>query len=47
MDLSFTAEEEQFRAKVRAFLEEEMPKSGLRAGSEGREDKGWLVKAKA
>ena len=47
MDLSFTAEEEQLRQKVRRFLEEEIPKSGLKSGSEGREDKAWLAKAKA
>ena len=47
MDLSFTAEEEQLRQKVRRFLEEEIPNSGLKSGSEGREDKAWLAKAKA
>ena len=47
MDLSFTNEEEQLRAKVRGFLEAEIPKAGLKAGSEGREDKAWLAKAKA
>src|ERR1700680_4281591 len=47
MDLSFTIEEEQLRQKVRRFLEEEIPKSGLKSASEGREDKAWLAKAKA
>src|SRR5271156_2322585 len=47
MDLSFTSEEEQLRQKVRKFLEEEIPKSGLKSASEGREDKTWLGKAKA
>jgi alkylation response protein AidB-like acyl-CoA dehydrogenase len=47
MDLSFTTEEEQLRQKVRRFLEEEIPKTGIKPGSEGREDKAWLAKAKA
>jgi alkylation response protein AidB-like acyl-CoA dehydrogenase len=47
MDLSFTAEEEALRQKVRRFLEDEIPKSGLKSASEGREDQGWLAKAKA
>lgn len=47
MDLSFTPEEEELRQKVRRFLDEEVPKSGLKSSSEGREDKGWLAKAKA
>ena len=47
MDLSFTSEEEQLRQRVRRFLEEEIPKSGLKSASEGREDKAWLAKAKA
>jgi len=47
MDLSFTSEEEQLRQKVRKFLAEEIPKSGLKSASEGREDKAWLAKAKA
>jgi len=47
MDLSFTREEEELRNKVRHFLEEEVPKSGLKSSAEGREDKGWLAKAKA
>ncbi len=48
MDLTFTPEQEAYRAKVRAFLEENVPKSGLvgRRG-EGLMDKGWLVRAKA
>ena len=29
MDLSFTSDEEQLRQKVRKFLAEEIPKSGL------------------
>ena len=47
MDLSFTSEEEELRQKVRKFLAEEIPKSGLKSASEGREDKTWLAKAKA
>jgi alkylation response protein AidB-like acyl-CoA dehydrogenase len=47
MDLKFTAEEEQFRAKVRDFLAREVPKSGLGSGREGSEDKTWLDRAKA
>jgi alkylation response protein AidB-like acyl-CoA dehydrogenase len=47
MDLSFTDEEEQLRQKVRRFLEEEIPKAGLKPAAEGREDKEWLAKAKA
>jgi alkylation response protein AidB-like acyl-CoA dehydrogenase len=47
MDLSFTAEEEALRQKVRRFLEDEIPRSGLKSASEGREDQGWLAKAKA
>src|ERR1039457_1784263 len=47
MDLSLTNEEEQLRQKVRRFLEEEIPKAGIKPGSEGREDKAWLAKAKA
>ncbi|MGH7949650.1 MAG: acyl-CoA dehydrogenase family protein [Candidatus Binataceae bacterium] len=47
MDLNFTRDEEQFRQKVRAFLEENVPKSGLSAAREQREDKEWLSKAKA
>jgi alkylation response protein AidB-like acyl-CoA dehydrogenase len=47
MDLHFTPEEEEFRLKVRNFLEENVPKSGLSAAREGREDKAWLESAKA
>jgi alkylation response protein AidB-like acyl-CoA dehydrogenase len=47
MDLNFTPEEEEFRLKVRRFLEENLPKSGLKAGSEGRTDKEWLERSKA
>ena len=36
MDLNFTPEEEEFRLKVRRFLEENVPKAGLRAGAEGK-----------
>jgi alkylation response protein AidB-like acyl-CoA dehydrogenase len=46
MDLNFTSEEEEFRLKVRSFLEQNLPQSGL-AGREGREDKGWLARSKA
>src|SRR5437667_8432 len=39
MDLNFTPEEEEFRLKVRRFLEENVPKSGLasRRAALGRE----------
>jgi alkylation response protein AidB-like acyl-CoA dehydrogenase len=47
MDLNFTSEEEEFRLKVRSFLEENLPRSGLATGREGREDKGWLERSKA
>jgi alkylation response protein AidB-like acyl-CoA dehydrogenase len=47
MDLNFTSEEESFRQKVRTFLEENIAKSGLGDGREGREDKEWLARAKA
>ncbi len=47
MDLNFTTAEEEFRLKIRRFLEENLPKSGLGAGREGREDKAWLEKSKA
>jgi alkylation response protein AidB-like acyl-CoA dehydrogenase len=45
MDLTYTPEQEEFRAKVRAFLEENVPRSGL-AAREGREDREWLERAK-
>ncbi|HSR58916.1 MAG TPA: acyl-CoA dehydrogenase family protein, partial [Candidatus Binataceae bacterium] len=47
MDLNFTSEEEEFRLRVRRFLEQELPKAGMRPEREGREDKAWLEKAKA
>src|SRR5882757_4657818 len=47
MDLQFTAEEESFRKSVRAWLEENMPKAGLSADREGRDDKVFIDKAKA
>ena len=47
MDLQFTPEEEAFRLKVRDWLAENMPTSGLSADREGRDDKTWLAKAKA
>ncbi|MGC1676606.1 MAG: acyl-CoA dehydrogenase family protein [Candidatus Binataceae bacterium] len=47
MDLNFNHEEDQFRLKVRRFLDENLPKSGLGGGREGREDKAWLDKSKA
>jgi alkylation response protein AidB-like acyl-CoA dehydrogenase len=47
MDLNFTSDEEAFRLKVRKFLEENVPKSGLSAAREGREDATWLARAKA
>ncbi len=47
MDLNFAPEEEEFRLKVRRFLEETLPKSGLKPGTEGRADKEWLDKSKA
>jgi alkylation response protein AidB-like acyl-CoA dehydrogenase len=46
MDLNFTPEEEEFRLKVRRFLEDNIPRSGLGDGREGREDKAWLTRAK-
>jgi alkylation response protein AidB-like acyl-CoA dehydrogenase len=46
MDLNFRPEEEEFRFKVRRFLEDNVPKSGLGDGREGREDKAWLTRAK-
>src|SRR5262244_1869210 len=46
MDLNFTSEEDEFRLKVRGFLEENIPRSGLGDGREGREDKAWLARAK-
>lgn len=47
MDLQFTSEEEAFRLKVRSWLAENMPTSGLSDSREGREDKTWLTRAKA
>ena len=47
MDLQFTPEEEAFRLKVRSWLEENMPTSGLSDTREGRDDKTWLARAKA
>ncbi len=47
MDLNFTHDEEQFRQKVRKFLEENVPKSGLSAAREMPEDNERLAKAKA
>lgn len=47
MDLNFAPEEEEFRLKVRRFLEETLPMSGLKPGTEGRADKEWLDKSKA
>ena len=46
MDLNFTLEEDEFRLKVRRFLGENVPKSGLGDSREGREDKAWLARAK-
>src|SRR5580658_9794776 len=47
MDLQFTSEEEAFRLKVRDWLAENTPTSGLSDTREGREDKTWLARAKA
>jgi len=47
MELNFTHDEEQFRQKVRNFLEENVPKSGLSAAREMPEDNERLAKAKA
>ncbi len=47
MDLTFTPEQDEFRAKVRAFLEEHVPKSGLAGRREGGQDQDWLARAKA
>ncbi|MFZ0888431.1 MAG: acyl-CoA dehydrogenase family protein [Candidatus Binataceae bacterium] len=46
MDLNYTPEQEECRAKVRAFLEEDLPKSGLTGSREGREDQEWLARSK-
>ncbi|HUO04343.1 MAG TPA: acyl-CoA dehydrogenase family protein [Candidatus Binataceae bacterium] len=47
MDLSFSPEEEAFRKKVRAWMEENVAKSGVAAarGSEG--EKEWATRARA
>src|SRR5271157_2948604 len=47
MDLSFTPEQEEFRAKARAFFEENLPKSSLMGPREGQGEKDWLAEAKA
>ena len=47
MDLTFTPEQDEFRAKVRAFLDENVPQSGLGGRHEGRIDQSWLANAKA
>ena len=47
MELNFTHDEEQFRQKVRKFLEENVPKSGLSTGREMPETTERLAKAKA
>ncbi len=47
MDLNFAPDEEEFRLKVRGFLEENLPKAGIKPGSEGRADKEWLDRSKA
>ena len=47
MDLQFTPDEEAFRLKVRGWLDENMPTSGLSTDREGRDDKTWLTRAKA
>ena len=47
MDLNFTSDDEAFRLKVRAFLEENIAKAGIGDTREGREDKAWLDRAKA
>ncbi|HXW85546.1 MAG TPA: acyl-CoA dehydrogenase family protein [Candidatus Binataceae bacterium] len=46
MDLNFTSDEEEFRLKVRAFLEENVPKSGLSNSREERSDQHYLQRAK-
>src|SRR5215813_13658277 len=38
MDLNYSSEEEQFRLKVRQWLEENLPKSGLRGEARMRGD---------
>src|ERR1700693_5608141 len=47
MDLNFTSEEEEFRRRVRTWIEQNMPSSGLSADREGRDDLSYLARAKA
>lgn len=47
MDLKFAPEEEEFRLKVRKFLEENLPKAGLKPRTEGRGDKEWVERSQA
>src|SRR5260370_921132 len=44
MDLNYTPEEEEFRGKVRGWLEENLPGSGLRGEARTRGDKSTLQK---
>jgi alkylation response protein AidB-like acyl-CoA dehydrogenase len=44
MDLNYSPEEEEFRGKVRRWLEENLPKSGLRGESRTHGDKSTLQK---
>ncbi|HTY56242.1 MAG TPA: acyl-CoA dehydrogenase family protein [Candidatus Binataceae bacterium] len=46
MDLNFTSDEEEFRQKVRAFLEQNVPRSGLSNSREERSDAQYLQRAK-
>jgi len=46
MDLNFTPEEEQFRLKVRRFLEENLRKAEVAEGLDGEPDKFWLERSK-
>jgi alkylation response protein AidB-like acyl-CoA dehydrogenase len=47
MDLNFTSEEESFRKEVRTWLEENLPKSGLRGGdNRAHADQSTLEKMK-
>jgi len=44
MDLNYSSEEEQFRLEVRNWLEDNLPKSGLRGEARVRGDKSTLQK---
>src|SRR5271163_1341455 len=44
MNLNYSPEEEEFRGKVRGWLEENLPQSGLRGAARTHGDKGTLQK---